>query len=86
MAANFSMTTIDRSVDNAIIEETIIELENGNKAYIRTHNPHGFYRLSLEKGQLPEILKGNYTSRNLAESELRKYLADKGRPVLAVTN
>lgn len=65
-----------KSVDltTAVFDETEIEVE-GRKVFIRAHNPHGFYRISLEHGRLPEKLTGGYTSRSAAEADARKHLA-----------
>ena len=77
-----SMTTLDYSLDNAIVDELTFSLDN-NTVHIRSYNPHGFYRISLDKGRLPNHLTGNYTSKRTAELDVRQYFADKIKPVAA---
>lgn len=36
------------------------ELENGNKLYAKQTDPYGFWRLNLDKGQLPSWLDQDF--------------------------
>lgn len=81
---NFAVKTVEYALDNAVIDELKLDLD-GQVVYIRSHNPHGFYRVAFEKGRVPEVLKGNYTSKLLAEQEARKYFLNKNKNVAFVT-
>jgi hypothetical protein len=55
-----------------------IELENGNKINMTRTDPYGAIVLSLEKGQLPENLKGgSYTSWDQAERAAQAYITER---------
>lgn len=73
-----------RFVDNAILEEIKIEILN-NTVFIRSSNPYGFYRISLQKGHLPESLKGMYTSTKTAQEDAMRWIEEKAKalPVTA---
>ena len=57
----------------------VFHLENGNKIHIKAEDPYGFWRINLDKGNLPEKLKGMYTSVEMARKDVERYLAEKGR-------
>lgn len=69
-------------VTNAITEEIKIEFNN-NTLFIRSRNPHGFYHISLMKGQVPEALKGMYTSVKAAQEDAMRYIEDKSKGYIA---
>lgn len=54
---------------------------NNLKVTVQAHNPHGFYHIHLEKGRLPEELKGRYTTKLMAVQEAKKHLAGRGLQV-----
>lgn len=56
-----------------------------NKIHIRCTDPFGFWHLSLDKGQLPEHLKGSYTTFDNARVAAEAYLAEKGKTVKEVS-
>ncbi len=53
-----------------------VEIEN-NIVHIRSEDPYGFWKISLQKGQLPEKLKGAYTSFDQALRDVNLWLKDK---------
>ena len=55
-----------------------IELEN-NKINLKCEDPHGFWTVHFERGQMPEDLKGWYTTFDLAEKAVMAYLQRKKR-------
>lgn len=55
-----------------------IELEN-NTIYIKKTDPYGFWTVNFDKGQMPENLRGSYTSFSDAEREVLTYLRNKKR-------
>jgi len=60
----------------------VIDLGN-NKLYIgRDMDQNGFYKIWFDKGQIPESLKGKYTSYLLAEKAVRHYLDAKRREIV----
>ena len=69
-------------VGNVVFDESIIEINN-NKVFIKAHNPHGFYKITFERGRVPESLQGGYTSRSMAEAEARKYFLTKSKEMAA---
>ena len=54
----------------------VIDLGN-NKLMLKRTDPYGFINIHLERGQLPEYLKGNYTTWEAARSDVDKYLAER---------
>jgi hypothetical protein len=56
----------------------VIELDN-NKLMMKRTDPYGFISLSFERGQLPESLKGQYTTWESARAAVENYLTLKGR-------
>ena len=60
--------------DNDVTSTRVIELENGNKLYLKRTDPYGFLQFNLDKGQLPEFMKGTYTSFFEADRAYRQYL------------
>lgn len=67
-----------RNIDNAILEEKEIAITN-NSVFIRSSNPYGFYKISLQKGNLPEEYKGMYTSMKMAEEMAMKWINEKAK-------
>lgn len=64
-----------------IPNQRIIELENGNKLYLKRVDPHGFIYLNLERGQLPEHYKGAYTDWGMARQAAAKYQSERKQAV-----
>lgn len=81
---NFATKTVEYAIDNAVIDELKSDID-GDIVYIRSYNPHGFYRIHFDKGRLPMELSGNYTSKALAESEAKKYFAHRRKNVAIVS-
>lgn len=67
-----------RSIDNSILEEIKIEILN-NTVFIRSSNPYGFYKITLQKGPTPEDLKGMYTSVKVAEDSVMRWVNEKSK-------
>lgn len=64
--------THDEDLDNRFVT-----LENGNKIHIKRTDPHGFWRVNYDKGQLPEHLTGLYTSYDKALEAVQKYTEER---------
>lgn len=61
----------------------VIDLGN-NKLMMKRTDPYGFINIHLEKGQIPEYLKGNYTTWEAAKIDVDKYLAQRDKVVKEV--
>jgi hypothetical protein len=48
-----------------------------NKARLKREDPFGFVYISYERGQVPEELKGSYTSFDEARKALGTYLQNR---------
>jgi hypothetical protein len=68
-----------------IPNERRIDYGAHNKIKLTRKDPYGFWYVSFERGQLPEYLKGAYTTYSAAEAEVMKYIAKQGRDVKTVT-
>lgn len=55
-----------------------IDLDN-NKMVLQRTDPYGFIYIHFERGQVPEHLKGAYTTWEAAREAVRTYLLAKGR-------
>jgi hypothetical protein len=63
-----------------------LTLENGNKIYIERKDPYGFWDIHYDKGQIPDSLKGKFTSYDRAEHAVKVYLSEKAKPVKQKSN
>lgn len=48
-----------------------------NTVHIRCEDPYGFWKISLEKGQLPEKFKGEYTTLTQAIRAAETWCSEK---------
>lgn len=53
-------TLQDQLGDKDLSKTRIFDLENGNKLIAKQTDPYGFWRLSLEKGTLPQWLDQSF--------------------------
>lgn len=60
----------------------VLELDN-NKIYAKRFGEHGFWKLNLDKGQLPERLLGAYTTADHALAAAKIWAEEKKRTVVA---
>lgn len=60
-----------------------IPLPNGNTMYAKRDEQFGFWRFNLDKGQIPQWLKGSYTSLSDAQKAIDKYMNELKEPVKA---
>lgn len=60
-----------------------VDLGNNTLVMKRT-DPYGFISIHLEKGQIPEYLKGNYTTWEAAKADVDKYLTERNKVVKEV--
>lgn len=51
----------------------VFELENGNKLYAKQSDPYGFWRLNLDKGQLPQWLDQDFNEWGQVLMAVEKY-------------
>ena len=52
-----------------------------NKIFIKREDPYGLWYINYEKGQIPEHLRGAYTSPSQAETALYHYLDRKNKTI-----
>lgn len=50
-----------------------IQLETGNILFLKRTDPFGFFKFSLNRGALPEWMKGDYTSLSEAHKAIQQY-------------
>jgi len=54
-----------------------------NKIIMKRVNPYGMVQISFEKGTAPEWLQGSYTSYEMAERDVERYLLAKKKAHIA---
>lgn len=59
-----------------------IHMDNGNIVHIKCEDPYGFWMVSLEKGNLPDKLKGAWTTFQQALAAVNQWLRDKPEPYI----
>lgn len=65
--------------------ERTVTLDNGNTVHVRRYNPYGHWRISYDKGQLPDNLaRGSFTDMDLAMDALSRYLVGKKRTITSI--
>lgn len=65
-------------IDEAQDRVRTIDLGN-NKIYLKQVDPFGLIYINFDKGQLPDWLKGAYTSFDLARRDVERYLNERKR-------
>lgn len=60
----------------------VIEMDK-NKMYIKRVGAHGFWRLNLDKGQLPDHMLGDYTSADRAIEAAKLWIEVKKRSIVS---
>lgn len=63
--------------DNDITNVREIPLDNGNTLFLKRKDPYGFISVNLAKGQVPEWMRGDYTSWKEASKAVQKYLEER---------
>lgn len=72
------MYSLDELVGpNDITSVREIPLDNGNILFLKRNDPYGFFTFSLARGQLPDWIKGQYTSLSEAKKAVQKYLNER---------
>ena len=56
-----------------------LTLDNGNTMYVKRFNPYGLWRVNYDKGSVPDVLSGEYTSFDEAMKDITRYLGSKNR-------
>ena len=56
-----------------------VTLSNGSSLTLKREDPYGFWSVHYEKGQVPERLKGLYTSPHEAMKDITNYLEATGK-------
>ena len=68
----------DRDPQRDLPVERVIKVHN-NSITIAPENPYGLWKVSFQRGAVPEKLRGRYTSYNLAEAAVDSYLKSKNK-------
>ena len=76
---------IEAKSDKDLSNDRTMKLNN-NMVHVYKQDPYGFWFVKLEKGQIPDKLKGAFTSFYEAEKAVTYYYRDeKGRQVKETT-
>lgn len=69
----------DATMDDINDVDTTVTIKLGNNSLRLAQDPahHGFWFLSLEKGQLPTEFRGRYTKKVEAEKAASRYIAGR---------
>ena len=70
--------------DNDLANKRVMTLDNGAKLIFERKDPYGFWSIHYEKGQVPEDLQGHYTTFDLAQKDVARYLARKDKEVVEI--
>lgn len=63
----------DQLGDKDLSKTRVFELENGNKLYAKQTDPYGFWRLNLDKGQLPDWLDQDFNEWSQVQRAVERY-------------
>jgi hypothetical protein len=64
----------DFAGDNDLKRVREIEFVEGQKLVLKCSDPYGFWTVHYPKGEVPDALKGSFTSFIEAEKQVRSYL------------
>jgi hypothetical protein len=64
-----------------IPDDRIITLSNGNKLHVVRGGRWGHFTIHYDKGQVPETLKGTYTTFEAAMLAITTYLTSKNKEI-----
>ena len=57
-------------------KDRVIPVDNGSDFHIKQQDPHGFWHISREHGQVPQKLSGAYTSYEKAAQAVKVYMSN----------
>mgnify|MGYP003349094861 CR=1 FL=1 len=63
--------------ENDVTSVREVPLKNGNILRAYRTDPYGFICFKLDKGQLPDWMKGSYTSYSEAQKAIQQYMSLK---------
>lgn len=66
-------TVQDQLGDKDLSRVRVFDLENGNKLYAKQTDPYGFWRLNLDKGQLPSWLDQDFNAWDQVLNAVKRY-------------
>ena len=64
-------------VDRAANEHRVLDINTYRVNIEKAEGPYGFWQISIDKGRLPEMLRGVYTSPSQAEDAAKNYFLNK---------
>jgi hypothetical protein len=72
-------SSVDPSRD--LPRERYVEAPDGPPFVLTQHDPHGFWRVHREHGQIPDQLSGEYTSAQYARNAVLTYINNMPKKV-----
>lgn len=79
-------TLKDQLGDKDMSKTRVFELENGNKLIAKQTDPYGFWRLSLEKGQVPQWLDQSFNEWGQVLKAVERYGRERQLAIADVRN
>jgi len=73
-----SSPTMDESKDYDMKE--VLPMEQ-NELIVEAGGPYGFWKVRFKRGKVPDLLSGNFTSREDALAAVKQYLSMRGDKV-----
>ena len=59
--------------------QRIVEVAGGTPFLLKQYDPHGFWKIHREHGQVPVHLQGEYTTIKMARQAVYAYIAEQER-------
>ncbi len=79
-------TLQDQLGDKDLSKTRVFDLENGNKLIAKQTDPYGFWRLSLEKGTLPQWLDQSFNEWGQVLKAVDRYGRERQLAISEVRN
>lgn len=70
---------LDHIGEKDMANERTVLLDNGNKIHMKRYDPFGHIKINWDKGQMPQKLRGEFTSFDEARKAVSRYLSDLSR-------
>lgn len=78
-------TVQDQLGDKDLSRTRVFDLENGNKLYAKQTDPYGFWRINLDKGQLPAWLDQDFNEWGQVLRAIERYSHQRQQAITAAT-
>jgi hypothetical protein len=77
------MDIFNEAGDKDLAKRRTVDL-GSNKLHVEQKDPYGFWYIHFDKGQLPKMLEGAYTSFETALKTIELYVQQKNREIKTV--